>query len=136
TTEQGARMHAQNWKQPFDEDVAKAKDRHQNAIAEAHEAFKQAEAEAWQQRDAAYRAAEHAWNALKSLPDCPEVAEAREAFQRAKQSNNTEAGHKTAHIAHFKAVRASGRANGIQTSAIADLAALGVDTADWRAGDV
>ena len=33
-------MHAQNWKQPFDEDVAKAKDRHQNAIAEAHEEFK------------------------------------------------------------------------------------------------
>ena len=28
--------HATNWKQPFDEDVAKAKDRHQQAIAEAH----------------------------------------------------------------------------------------------------
>jgi hypothetical protein len=78
-------MHAQNWKQPFDEDVAKAKDRHQNAIFEAHEEFKKAEAEAWQQRNADYRAAEDAWNALKSLPECTKVAEARDAFQRAKE---------------------------------------------------
>src|SRR5439155_23402934 len=78
-------MHAQNWKQPFDEDVAKAKDRHQNAIFEAHEEFKKAEAEAWQQRNADYRAAEDAWNALKSLPECTKVAEARNAFQRAKE---------------------------------------------------
>src|SRR5438045_7096974 len=78
-------MHAQNWKQPFDEDVAKAKDRHQNAIFEAHEEFKRAEAAAWQQRNADYRAAEDAWNAVKSLPECAEVAEAREAYQRAKE---------------------------------------------------
>ena len=51
-------MHAQNWKQPFDEEVAKAKDRHQQAIAEAHDAFKQAERRAWEKRNADYRAAE------------------------------------------------------------------------------
>ena len=45
-------MHAQNWKQPFDEEVAKAKDRHQQAIAEAHDAFKQAERRAWEKRNA------------------------------------------------------------------------------------
>jgi len=78
-------MHAQDWKQGFDEDVAKAKDRHQQAIAEAHDAFKKAEAESWKQRDAAYRAAEDAFNALKSLSDCPELREASEAFDRAKE---------------------------------------------------
>ena len=77
-------MHAQNWKQPFDEEVAKAKDRHQNAIFEAHEEFKKAEAEAWQQRNADYRAAEDAWNAVNSLPECAEATEARQAFDAAK----------------------------------------------------
>ena len=64
------------------------------------------------------------------------VAVAESARQVAKQGNNTAAGHKAADIAYYKAVLASGRANGIQTNAIAALAALGVDTADWRAGDV
>ena len=64
------------------------------------------------------------------------VAQAESARQVAKQSNNTAAGHKAADIAFYKSVLQSGRTNGIQTNAIAALAALGVDTADWRAGDV
>ena len=34
----------------------RAKDRHQSAIVDAHEQFKRAEAEAWRQRNADYRA--------------------------------------------------------------------------------
>src|SRR3954470_7508577 len=77
-------MHAQNWKQPFDEEVAKAKDRHQQAIAEAHDAFKQAERRAWEKRNADYRAAQDTWDAVKSLSECAEVTEARQAFDLAK----------------------------------------------------
>jgi flagellar motility protein MotE (MotC chaperone) len=38
-------MHAQNWKAPFDDDVARAKDRHQQAIAEAQRACAEAKSE-------------------------------------------------------------------------------------------
>jgi hypothetical protein len=64
------------------------------------------------------------------------VAVAESARQVAKAANNTAAGHKTADITYYKAVLASGRTNGIQTNAQAALASLGVDTADYRAGDV
>ena len=56
--------------------------------------------------------------------------------QVAKATNNTAAGHKAADIAYYKAVLASGRANGVQTNAHMALASLGVDTANYRAGDV
>ena len=77
-------MHAQNWKAPFDEDVMRAKDRHQSAIVAAHEEFNKAEAAAWQQRNADYRAAEQQRNSVKSLRECAEVTEARLAFDAAK----------------------------------------------------
>jgi hypothetical protein len=64
------------------------------------------------------------------------VAVAESARQISKAANNTAAGHKAADIVFYKAVLASGRTNGIQTNAIAALAMLGVDTADYRAGDV
>ena len=35
-------MHAQNWKEPFDEEVTRAKDHHQQAITEAHRACAEA----------------------------------------------------------------------------------------------
>ena len=63
------------------------------------------------------------------------VAQAESARQVAKAQNNNAAGHKAADIAYFKTVLASGRANGISTNAKAALASLGVDTADWQAGD-
>jgi hypothetical protein len=51
-------MHAQNWKSPFDEDVAKAKDRHQQAIRAAHAAHAKEVAELRQRHAAEPREAD------------------------------------------------------------------------------
>jgi len=53
------------------------------------------------------------------------VAVAESARQVAKKSNNTAAGHIAADVAYYRAVLASGKANGISTGAKAALARLG-----------
>jgi hypothetical protein len=64
------------------------------------------------------------------------VAVAESARQVAKAANNTAAGHKAADIAYYKAVLASGRANGVITGAYQALLTLGVDPGNSIGGDV
>jgi hypothetical protein len=81
----GEKMHAQNWKAPFDEEVTRAKGRHQQAIADADDTFRKTVAEAERQRNADYIAARDWFDSVKSDPDHPDLAEARDAFDRAKE---------------------------------------------------
>jgi hypothetical protein len=63
------------------------------------------------------------------------VSTAKSALQVSLKTAATEADRTTAHITYHKAVIASARAQGIKTNSIAQLARLGIDPADWRAGD-
>ena len=96
-------QHAQNWAAPFNEDVTAAKGRHQQAIAEAHDAFKQACAAAQEQRNADYRAARDWFDSLKSAPQDPAYNEARNAFQRSKSPASLAAARKALAEAIHKA---------------------------------
>jgi hypothetical protein len=77
-------MQDHNWAQPFNDDVAAAKSRHQQAVQDAHRDFEQARAKADQERNADYLAASDAWDAIKSSPNDPAYAEARDAYERSK----------------------------------------------------
>ncbi|HET9848455.1 MAG TPA: hypothetical protein VFR68_07870 [Candidatus Dormibacteraeota bacterium] len=77
-------MRAQDWMQAYDEEVTRAKGRHQQTLQEAHDAFKKACDEAEQQRNAIYFAACDAWDAVKDKPDHPNHDAGREAFKRAQ----------------------------------------------------
>jgi hypothetical protein len=65
------------------------------------------------------------------------VAVAESARQVSKAAaGNSQSAHRTADIAYYKAVLASGRTNGIITGAYAALQSLGVDPGNSPGGDV
>ena len=89
-------MPDQNWAAPFNEAKAQAEARKQQAVAEAHDAFKKAERRAWEQRNADYQAAEDAFNAVKALDASdPAFIEANDAYQRAKEPASLAPARKT-----------------------------------------
>jgi len=81
-------MTDQNRTDAFNEAVAAAKDRHQQAVKDAHEEFNTAIAKADRERDDFYNAASEAWDAVKRNPNLPEYDEALVAFEQAKAPAN------------------------------------------------
>ena len=72
-------------KSSFDEASAGARCRHQNALTDAHAAFRKAVAESDRERYARYLATEAAWNEVKSDANHPEHDKRSSAFNRAKE---------------------------------------------------
>ena len=99
-------MRAQNWKAPFDEEVTKAKGRHQQAINDAHAAFNKRVAEEIGVRTARYETARGAFDALKPTPEAEGYETARQAFQDAKLP----ADHTQARAELDRAIRAADEA--------------------------
>jgi hypothetical protein len=99
-------MHAQNWKAPFDEEVTRARDKHQHALSEAHRQFAAAKEKAKSDQRADYLAARDAFDALKPTPDAEGYETARQAFQGAKLP----ADHTQARAELDRAIRAADEA--------------------------
>jgi hypothetical protein len=81
-------MSNQNRTAAFNEAVARAQNRHQQAVRDAHEEFNTAIAKADRERNDLYKAASEAWDAVKSNPNHPEHDEAWVAFEQAKAPAN------------------------------------------------
>jgi hypothetical protein len=81
-------MTDQNRTDAFNEAVAAAKGRHQQAVTDAHVEFNTAIAKADRERDGLYKAASEAWDAVKSNPNDPEHDEAWVALEQAKAPAN------------------------------------------------
>jgi hypothetical protein len=72
----------------FNEAMNAAKNRHQQAVRDAHEEFNTAIAKADRERDDLYKAASEAWDAVKSDPNHLEHDETWVAFEQAKAPAN------------------------------------------------
>jgi hypothetical protein len=96
-------MPDQNRTEAFNEAVAVAKARHQQAVSEAYRAFNAKHSEATHLHREAYMAARAAWDAVKSTPEADGYEEARQAFLDA----NALADHTEARAEMDSAVRAA-----------------------------
>ena len=92
-----------NWSAPFNDDVAAAKGRHQQAVQDAHREWEEARARAISERDLDADAARDAWEAVKSHPDAEGYAEARCAWEASKMPANLHPARKALDAAIRKA---------------------------------
>ena len=96
-------MPDQNRTEAFNEAVAVAKARHQQAISEAYRAFNVKHSETKRLHRETYMAARAAWDAVKSTPEADGYEEARQAFLTA----NVPADHTEARAEMDSAIRAA-----------------------------
>ena len=96
-------MPVQNITEAFNETVAVAKARHQQAISEAYRAFNVKHAETMRKHREAYMAARADWDTVKSAPEAEGHEEARQAFIDA----NAPADHTEARAEMDRALRAA-----------------------------
>ena len=82
-------MPDQNRTEAFNEAVAVAKARHQQALSEASRAFNAKHTETKHKHRDAHLAASEAWDAVKSTPEAEGYEEMRQAFINAKKSQIT-----------------------------------------------
>ena len=104
----------------FNEAVAAAKSRHQQAVRDAHEEFNTTIAKADRERDDVYKAASEAWDAVKSDPNHPEHVETWVAFEQTKAPANhgparraLDAALRKAHQSYHAELAELGRAHGV-----------------------